>query len=66
MTDLGQDAEFRQNYAIDAIERFQAEAMPWFGDPKKQNVQMRDSLDPIVQWYLEFADPKDLEQWLTN
>lgn len=66
MADLGQTPDFRQSFAIDAIQEFQAEAMPWFGDPKVQNVQARDNVDPLVQWYLEFADPKDIERWVNQ
>lgn len=57
MADLGQNAEYRQNYAIDAVNRFQARALPWLGQPGKQN-STGDPLDAIAMWYAVFG--KDL------
>ncbi len=57
MLDLGQTAEYRQNYAIEAINRFQARALPWLGLPGKQNMTS-DPLDAIALWYAVFG--KDL------
>lgn len=56
MHDLGWNPEKRQQYAIDAIMEFQAEAMPWFGPANAQNVVTEDQkLDAIAQWYLTYG-----------
>jgi hypothetical protein len=57
MVDLGQTAEYRQKYAIDAGQTFQAKALPWLGDAKSQN-RSSDPLDAIAEWYAVFG--KDL------
>ncbi len=56
MHDLGQKPDFRQKYAIEAIERFQHEAMPWFALEDEQNELTEDEkLDRIAQWYLVYG-----------
>lgn len=56
MVDVQLDAEARQQYAIDAIMEFQAEAMPWFAVAKPQNDLSADQkLDQVAQWYLAYG-----------
>jgi len=54
MQDLGYDAEWRQKYAIEAVERFQRESMPWLGAAKAQNDQ-NAALDDMALWYQVFG-----------
>ncbi len=56
MPELGQnwDPAFRQQFAGDAVTRYQAEAMPWLGVAKVQN-DTNTSLDDVAMWYAVFG-----------
>ena len=54
MLDLGQTASDRQDFAIQAVQRYRAQLMPWLPAPKAQN-QTSDPLSAIALWYLRFA-----------
>ncbi len=66
MLDLNQTTEYRQQYAMDYIGRYEAEAMPWFGPPKSQNSLSSDPLDAIARWYLMFGSDPELVRQMEN
>lgn len=55
MLDLSKDVDYRQRYAIDAVERYQHESMPWYGAAKTQN-DHNAALDDIAAWYAVFGE----------
>ncbi len=66
MLDLNQSTDYRQQYAMDYIERFESEVMPWFGPPKSQNKLTSDPLDAIARWYLMFGHDEELVRQMSN
>lgn len=62
MTDLNPDADYRQKYAIKAVDGYTARSMPWFAAAIDQNVGT-SRLDAIAEWYAVFAgDPEILKE----
>ncbi len=59
MHDLGRDPDFRQNFAIDALNTYRGRLLPWLPAAGGQNGS-QDPLDAITQWYQVFGDDPGL------
>lgn len=63
LTDTGQTAEHRQQYAFDGIARFRATLMPWLRENSRQNAG--DPMDDLLDWYATFR-PDLLKEAMGN
>ncbi len=53
MVDIN-DPGYRQDYAIEAVERFKSSSMPWFGAADGQNA-VSGRLSAVAEWYAVFG-----------
>jgi hypothetical protein len=59
LSDTGQTAEHRQQFAFDGIARFRAVLMPWLRENTQQNTG--NPMDDLLDWYATFR-PDLLEE----